>query len=398
MTDEFDELDNPETDSGEALEPSVTRPKWLVAGAVALVLGAVAYGLLHARALQRARASQVADLLASGREQEKSAHYKQALDDFDKAEKLAAAGSGVWRSFTATLSQQQTQAHDALEQLAENWIWQQVTQRMEHGNSGADETPIKALSAYAQSATGSHKADLLAYIGYGSFLKGCLANGDAADQQPETYYREALAADPQNPYAHAFWAHLILCSGGNIDEAQPHFDAALASHRDRERVRDVELYALSDSRNIKVVSNYLWLKLVNEMHKAGEPLGASPLEILASDYGTGSDSRKERKELYAAVPAADHVQLTRYLLESEGAGASTLAVKVMLAYSLEASGNKAEALAAWQDVERSGQELHDLHYTAATRHAFKRLGGAKVHRAKRSHGKVKKSHLARLNR
>lgn len=392
MTD--DDLDGDlESSEAEPDENGVrTRPKWLLAGVAALVLSAAAYVVLHAQGLQRARAAQVADLLAAGREQEKATHYPQALDSLQKAETLAATDLGL---FAGPLSPQQAQAHGLLEQLDQKWIWSQVMQRMEHGITDVDETPIKALSAYAQTATGAHKADLLAYIGYGTFLKGCLANGDVSDKKPEAFYRQALAADPRNPYAHAFWAHLILCGDGSIEEAQPHFDAALAVAKDRELVRNVELYALANSRNINIISSYLWLKLVNQMHKAGEPLGASPMAILASDYGSGSMSKKERKELYAAVPAADHVELARYLLESEGAGDSALAVKVMLAYSLEATGKKPEALAAWQDVQHSAQQLHDLHYVAATRQALKRLGGTKAHR-KGSHGKAKRPRFAQV--
>jgi tetratricopeptide (TPR) repeat protein len=343
--------------------------KWLrrlVLGGGVLSLAVAAGVLLHAQIAERSRIAEVSELMASGREHEKAEDYDYALDSFQKAEKLAAPDPLLSRLYLGSLLTQQEEAHGALEQLAQRWVEREVISHTEEGHTANEDTPVNVLSASAELATGVRKADLLAHIGYAGFLSGCLS-GDAGNDEPAHLYREALDADPHNPYAHAFWAHLILCNGGPVEEAQQHFAAALASNREHALVRQIELDALDSAKDPKVLGQ--WLQLVNETHKAGQPLNPHVMRSLAAVYS--SSNSKDRKEFYAAVPPADHVLLARYVLKSMDATADVAGVNEFVAHSLEAAGQHEEAVSAWHDLEHTAKGDRSLKREA--RHALRRL-------------------------
>src|SRR3954452_8288760 len=70
------------------------------------------------------------------------------------------------------------------------------------------------------------RADLLAHIGWCSFLK--TRDGDFT-ATPEPLYEQAVKLDPMNPYANATWGHWILWQHGAMDKARAKFQAALSS-------------------------------------------------------------------------------------------------------------------------------------------------------------------------
>jgi hypothetical protein len=344
--------------------------KWLGLGAALLSLASAAVGLLHAQATRKARVTEASQLMASGRLQEKAGDYEHAWDNFQKAAKLTAEDGLIARFIFGRLTKQEAEVHDALEELAEKWV-RDARASDEQGLADIGDKAIKMLSADVTGATGEHKADLLAHIGYAYFLKD--RNAEEGALQPVTFYQEAVAADPHNPYANAFWGHLILFNHGSIAEAKQHFADALASNREHELVRHLELAGFANDEGLDEAES-AWLQVVNEMHKAGEPVTAHDAQELASRYYLASSNENERKALYAAVPPAEQAELARWLLHSGNVESNGLAVKVMLAYSLEAAGSKAEALAAWQDVETTVKGDATI-YNTVTREAIKRLGG-----------------------
>jgi hypothetical protein len=339
-------------------------------------LASAAVGLLHAQATRKARVAEASELMASGRLQEKAGDYEHAWDNFQKAAKLTAEDGVIARFIFGRLTKQEADAHDALEELAEKWV-RDARASDEQGLADIGDKAIKMLSADVTGATGEHKADLLAHIGYAYFLKD--RNGEEGALQPVTFYREAVAADPNNPYANAFWGHLILFNHGSFAEAKQHFADALASNREHEVVRHFELAGFANEQSDEAEA--AWLQVVNEMHKAGEPVSAHDAQELASRYYLASSNENERKALYAAVPPAEQAELARWLLQSGSVKSNELPVKVMLAYSLEAAGSKAEALAAWQDVETTVQGDATI-YNTVTREAIKRLGGGVAGRSR----------------
>ena len=99
-------------------------------------------------------------------------------------------------------------------------------------------------------AAGQRRADLLAHLGWARFLKsrdGVITADPAAD------YARALAADPRNAYAHAFWGHWILWQHGDLAAAMRHFADALTDGRAkggdvRAWMRSLQVAALRNQR------------------------------------------------------------------------------------------------------------------------------------------------------
>jgi tetratricopeptide (TPR) repeat protein len=351
--------------------------RWIGLGAALLSLGSAVFGVLHAQAARRARVAEASELMASGRLQEKAGDYPHAWDSFQKAAKLTSEDGMISRFIFGKLSKQEAEAHDALEELAEKWVRDARGSSDPQGLAGIGDKAVKMLSDDVATATGEHKADLLAHIGYAYYLKS--RDGAEGGLQPVTFYRDAVAADPHNPYAQVFWGHLILYNGGSVAEAKQHFADALASNREHDVVRRFELAGLENQHSDE--ADAAWLQVVNEMHKAGEPVSERVAQALASRYYFASSNENERKALYAAVPPAEQAELARWLLKSGNAKSNELSVRVMLAYSLEAAGRKEEALAAWQDVETTVKGDATI-YNTVTREAIKRLGGGAAARSR----------------
>jgi hypothetical protein len=343
--------------------------KWLGLVAAILSLGTAIWALLHAQADKNARQAEATSLLASGRLQEKAGDYEHAWDSYMKANKIASA-DGVLSRLVGGATQQQQEAHDALEKVAETWV-RDARASNEEGLASIADNAIKVLSANVDGATGAHKADMLAHIGFAYFLK---SRYEASDK-PATFYREALAVDPQNPYANAFWGHLILFNHGSLADAKQHFAAALASGKEHAIVRQFQLSALHNVQSDEVSA--AWLAVVDEMRKAGEPVSEGVMHDVASIYYFATRNEDQRKALYAALPAAEQAELARALIKSGGGGNGPLPVKVFLAESLEAAGKNDEALITWKDVQTAGDSSS---YTSMAQDAVKRLGGGKTKR------------------
>ena len=106
-------------------------------------------------------------------------------------------------------------------------------------------TPV--LLRAASRTQGREKADVLAHLGWLTFLKWRDGARNLSVAQP---YQQALAIDPGNLYAHAMLAHWLLYPGGGegtLADARVHFAAALASAKtpeERQFVRSWEAAAL----------------------------------------------------------------------------------------------------------------------------------------------------------
>ena len=110
----------------------------------------------------------------------------------------------------------------------------------------ADKVTPVLLRAASRSA-GTEKADALAHLGWLTFLKWRDGARNLSVAQP---YRQALAIDPGNVYAHVMLGHWLLYPGGGdgtLEDARAHFAAALQSAKspdERQLVRSWEAAAL----------------------------------------------------------------------------------------------------------------------------------------------------------
>ena len=95
-------------------------------------------------------------------------------------------------------------------------------------------------------ARGPRKADLLAHLGWADFLRW---REGQRQLDPADRYRQALAVDPSNVYAHAMLGHWLLWSSDSVVDANRHFDAALQSGRERPFVRRLQLAGLGNKHD-----------------------------------------------------------------------------------------------------------------------------------------------------
>jgi hypothetical protein len=127
-----------------------------------------------------------------------------------------------------------------------------------------------ALDRALVSAEGERRADLLAHLGWVTFLR----MRDGYDGDPALRYQEALAIDPDNVFANAMLGHWLLWrSAAQMEAAREHFDRALAGAGDtRPFVRQLQLAAL---RNRNEAGDAELLRVANEMRLRDERLDAS---------------------------------------------------------------------------------------------------------------------------
>ena len=100
-----------------------------------------------------------------------------------------------------------------------------------------------ALDRALVSAQGERRADLLAHLGWVTFLR----LRDGYDVDPAARYQEALTVDPDNVFANAMLGHWLMWRGRQIQPARERFDTALAAAGERRPfVRRLQLAALTN--------------------------------------------------------------------------------------------------------------------------------------------------------
>jgi hypothetical protein len=156
---------------------------------------------------------------------------------------------------------------------------------------------LPVLAEGAAAASGQLGADLRAHMGWADFLR--LREG-AAGMNPQAHYERALALEPSNVYAHVMWAHHIMVQSQPIDDAKKHFEAALASGRERAFVRNFQLAALLYYRGRD--GQIEALRVADEMRKRGETVDAGSRERLWTRvYNSELMSRGSQREAFMAA-------------------------------------------------------------------------------------------------
>jgi hypothetical protein len=347
--------------------------KWIGIAAALISFGSAVYGLLHAQADLRERGRLISEQLAAGRSQETAGDYAAAWESFRQAA-TAAESDGLIAKLLGGLGSQTRAVRTAQEDLAMQWL------RDAHAPEGHTFSEIvdkvsDTLARGADESQGARKADLLAHLGWAYFLKQRDGN---ASVHPEEMYREGVAADANNPFANVFWGHHILWSHGSIPEANQHFAAALASHRELVTVRKFELAAYNSSQAADFEAQ--WWRVVDEMHKEGDPIDADTLAGMTSRYEFVRGDDEDMPHLLAAIPAADHIELQRMLLQSGTLNDDgKLNVELALAGCLEAAGKPDEALAEWREIEAVTHDSPLYVFTPRMTAAIKRLSALTKH-------------------
>jgi hypothetical protein len=353
--------------------------KWLGLAAALLSLGSAVYGRLTFLADQKARAHEVTELVATSHTEEAAGDHAAAWQSLQRAIPVIDAQRSLVKLFGG-LDKEQVQVHAAQEDLGMEWLraLRGSTPAQGHMYAEGADVVIPVLSAGAEQASGSHKADLLAHIGWAYFLK---VKDGVKGLQPEGFFRQALAVEAANPYAETFLGYSMVLqvperrreeiSADTVAQAQSHFVTALSSKRTvgplRAWVRELQFAAFNYAvwwRSQK--QQAIWWQAVNDMYKAGEPFEARLLlNDLQSQYtGNYSDSRaleslqRNLDSVLQFAPIEEHLKLLHLQLDKTSPNAplnaiydSRLVLFVALANALERAGEPVEALAAWRDAQ-----------------------------------------------
>jgi tetratricopeptide (TPR) repeat protein len=320
----------------------------------ATVFGVAKY--LYGRAEMR---KNLTALLVTEAEEQKLRDYSSAWQTLEKAAKLDPDSAKV---------------RAAQEKLAMIWLedihiqekqkFSDVTQKLE---------PI-LLRAVAAARPGPQQADLRAHIGWAYFLE---TRDGRFDLDPAGPYREAVAEDPKNPYAEAMWGHWILwdhCYG--IKEAAPHFAAAIASQREGDFVRHLQLSALLNCNTEEADQEVI--RVANAMRKEQRTLSDwERSHILGIYYFELAHQTAKSSAFINAVPPAEHVATFHWLFDVLDSDDSTnrWSRVYYLAVLQEAAGQRDEALANYKLLLSQTSPRTSTYWEAANA-AVKRLSRA----------------------
>jgi hypothetical protein len=342
--------------------------KWIGIIAALLSFGTAIYGLVQSAGELRERARVVTEQYASGSAQQAAGDYASAWDSFALAATTAET-DGLGAKLLGGLGAQRQQIRTAQQDLAMTWV---RTGRVAEGHELSEivDKVVNVLATGTTTSTGQRKADLLAHLGWAYFLKQRSGN---ANLQPESQYREAVAIDATNPYANVYWGHWILWRHGTLGDATDRFTAALASNRARAAVRHFELAALANVRSDDTEA--VWWQVVNDMRKNGETLEPSTRDDMYTKYYFALNDDSQMQKTLAALSPAEHVELQRMLLQTDGLEPSRKwTLTAAMAIALEAAGQREEALTTWRSLQSDTRSDRNSTLTDRANAAIKRLG------------------------
>jgi hypothetical protein len=307
--------------------------KWIGGGTavLSLVFGLRQLTMLISDARDRQR--QATELIATGKLQQAARDYRAAWISLGKAAKLRANDLRV---------------RTAREDLAMAWLDDIRGSPGQTPFSALVDTLVPVLSRGAVAVEGERKADLLAHLGWADFLRW---RDGQRDLEPAERYRQALAVDSHNVYAHAMLGHWMLWNGGNLEDANRHFVSALRSGREQPYVRHLELAALT---NMGDAGELEMLRVANEMRKGDEPMDPDGRGRIWNAYYSrivSSPAEDSIDQLFATVPPAEHVATYRWVFEKTGYVESKgVFYDYLLARLQDAAGQREPALATYRSV------------------------------------------------
>lgn len=322
-----------------------TPLRWVGAVTAVISLVLAANQLVKVASEIGERQRRVGELRAVADQQRSAADYRAAWASLGEAVTIADQGSSL-ANLTGRLDQVRTDLRTAQEDLAMAWL-EHVSVPAGQTFSAVVEPLVPVVTRGLLATSGPRKADLLAHLGWSYFLK---SRDGPAGGDPEALYRQALEADPANPYAHANWGHLIVWQRGPFAEASRHFVAAVAAGRERPYVRRLQLaaYRLYGS----VETEEALLRTVDEMRRNGEPIEADVRRAVFSAYYSAFNGDEMLARVIAVLPPAEHIATIRALFFDETFDKDRAPMRdAVIALLLESAGRSDEALATWRSVK-----------------------------------------------
>jgi hypothetical protein len=149
-----------------------------------------------------------------------------------------------------------------------------------------------------------------------------------------------------------FWT---IFDGGRLADAEPHFEAAMASGRDRSWIRNLEIATLVGNQNPAHNREAIRVANVTRMEKLSldEPnrLWFIYIEALMREVDTN--------EFLQVIPPAEHVTTFKWLFPEDSNTESRLTLyRFMLGRLQEAAGDREAAIIAYKRVEDDFRRTH----------------------------------------
>jgi hypothetical protein len=199
-----------------------------------------------------------------------------------------------------------TRAKTLQEDVAMQWM-RELTVTDGQTFTAAMAQPLAVLDRATPFATGARQGDLLAHLGWGSFLRR--RDGDRRID-PEGLYRQALAADAMNPFANAMLGHWLLWNdggGGDLERARSFFRIAADAARATDFARTLQFAALKNHST--VASRLEAVRVLDEMRRRGESLAAGNANDVWSTYyfAMSDNGDLKTRDLVAVLPPSEHL-------------------------------------------------------------------------------------------
>ena len=250
----------------------------------------------------------------------------------------------AWGSIGQALDLKAESPDVLLEQVRVARAWLQNI-RVSQGHTFTEivDKVLPCLYRSAAAGDGAQAADSLAHIGYANYLKW--REGVRGLKIVENF-DQALKRDPGNVYAHSMWGFWILRQAGKLDEANPHFSAALKSGREREFARRLQLAALQNVKDIDYTIEMI--RVADDMRKNHEELGLDERKQVES-HAYFMFLPKVLERLSSILPAGDH--LATYVWLTRDFGTISLRQRFLLARLTEGAGDVPKALSLYRSLQ-----------------------------------------------
>ena len=239
----------------------------------------------------------------TARARESAARSRDASDAVTLARQQAARGEYVeaWKSLDRADERVRTSEADAA-RLDVGFRWLESARTTEGQTfSSITEVVMPVLDRAMLDQHHPRRADVLAHAGWAMFLKSrdsvAVSDPRALWEQAIGFYKQAIAIDGNNPYANAMLGHLLLWRRAEpVDVALPYFEAALASGREREYVRRMQIAALKNGGSD--ASDSELMKVGNVVRQQRDPIEIASARAIYGVYrfryaqGVGIDPHK----------------------------------------------------------------------------------------------------------
>ncbi len=268
-----------------------------------------------------------------------------------------------------------TEVRHAQEDVAMEWVRDARLERPETSFGETIKPAMMIIDASLADADGQRRADLLAHSGWATFLMWRDGNRQL---NPTDWYRQALAVDPDNPYANAMLAHWILFREGDLSRAAKLFDSALRSQRDVASVRALQWAALGNHRTPEADAERV--RVADAQRRESRPLLERQVSALWSPYyfATLSGRDEQRRMLLAALPPDDHISTLRWAFKEYAANDESRqrTIRYYVALLDASAGRTTEAI---EELRHLNREVADSagSFRDAVRAALRQLQGGR---------------------